>query len=317
MMIPVWLIIMVAALTSTVNAQPKVTLPSAYPPIFIVGNNVGIGTTSPPSILALQTNIALAPSALTLGGLNWANNVRLTRTSGTDAYFSHNYNEFTGTVDTGSYGTSAFGLHNGYLTLETGTGAPTERMRITAAGNVGIGTTSPTYLLSAEKSSPGQYIAGFNNTNATTGNVLQLESAGVGSGTTLLSVNSGGTNRFSILGNGNVGIGTTSPAAPLTVKGRLQFQGTTPTVGTGGSDCGTSPAIVGYAGAFRVTVGTTPGAACTVTFNTAWTNNPVCQVTNETSAVLIRAIPTSASVTKLTGTLTAGDVLAASCTAYE
>ena len=60
-------------------------------------------------------------------------------------------------------------------------------------------------------------LAYFNNTNATASDVLRLNTAGVGSGTNILDVQSGGTTRFLVRGDGNVGIGTSAPSYPLEV----------------------------------------------------------------------------------------------------
>jgi len=116
-------------------------------------------------------------------------------------------------------------------------------------------------------------------------------------------------------------IGGTTPAAATfttaTFTGHTRSVGTgTPTVASGGTDCGTSPVIVGSDGAMRLTVGTsTNGGVCTVTFHAAWTAPPVCVMQNETTANLLRPEVT-ASVLKFHGTLTAGDSLVAQCVGY-
>ena len=86
-------------------------------------------------------------------------------------------------------------------------------------GNVGIGTTSPSYKLHSTTSSGSDYAGYFHN------------SAGSGNGTSLVA--KGGANNatpnfqvqdyngnadFTVIGTGNVGIGTASPARQLTVS---------------------------------------------------------------------------------------------------
>jgi hypothetical protein len=111
---------------------------------------------------------------------------------------------------------------------------------------------------------------------------------------------------------------TPRSAAALGMLGHQIMTGATPTVGSGSSDCGSSPSIGGNDSAGRVTVGgSTNGGKCTIMFVSPWPNPPVCSAFDETTGNLVRPIATSTTSVALTGTLAAGDSLVYHCVSYQ
>ena len=106
-------------------------------------------------------------------------------------------------------------------------------------------------------------------------------------------------------------------AEALGMFGHQITTGATPAVGSGSTDCGTSPSIGGNDSAGRITVGATNGGRCTITFVTPWPNPPVCSVFDETAPTLVR--PTAASTTSvvLAGSFAGGDSLVYNCAGFQ
>ncbi len=156
--------------------------------------NVGIGTTSPNNSLHINrasstvNNLQITTSGT---GSTGTDGLRIGFVGSTQAYI-WNY-ENSGLV---------FGTNN------------IEQMRILNTGNVGIGTTSPSNVLHVEGTVQDDYLTFFRNSGAN-GYGLLIQ-ATPGDTRPILSVKDfGGNSRLRVQGNGNVGIGTTSPSAKL------------------------------------------------------------------------------------------------------
>ena len=174
-----------------------------------LGGNVGIRTTSPTAPLHIDggtTSEVLKVEADTSPYIRWVQNgtnVGFLQFSATNAYLSN--------------------MSNGSFFFRT---ANTDRMIITSVGNVGVGTTSPSFKLDVSgdgirniRSTAG-WAGWFENTASSSGVVI---TAGTDSGDAPLLVRKqDATEIFSVRGNGvswfnggNVGIGTTNPQEEL------------------------------------------------------------------------------------------------------
>ena len=161
---------------------------------------VGIGTVSPARELSVVSSTANAVFQLT------------NSTAGATA--DNGLELFASGVDTG-----VVNRENGYLRFDTNN---VERVRILAAGQVGIGTTTAPHTLSVKGT-----ISRLNSSGIQIVNVLASSDHGQ-----VQVLNSGGTERALINSNGNsfftggnLGIGTSSPASPLSVVGTARIDG--------------------------------------------------------------------------------------------
>jgi hypothetical protein len=157
--------------------------------------NVGIGTASPDSTLHLDASGG-AVLKLQRTSSNASNRLAISH-DGTD-----------GTLDSSN------------ATLFRNNGA--ERMRITSAGLVGIGTTSPSTALHINTGSSGlpklrlQHSGASNDVFEITGGLTGVSNGGFG----IYDVDESAY-RLAINSSGNVGIGTTSPSTKLEVNGTV------------------------------------------------------------------------------------------------
>lgn len=126
-----------------------------------------------------------------------------------------------------------------------------EKMRLTTAGNLGIGTNAPDRLLQISNTS-GQAVFSviaatndsadifFGDTDNKAEAVIRFVN-----GTNYLGFLNGGSERMRITSSGNVGIGTTSPGSLLTVNGTTQSSFYKSSSGnTGSATSGTTYGII-------------------------------------------------------------------------
>ena len=196
--------------------------------------NVGIGTTNTLSKLQVNVSDATAYTTSSTGNTLTLYNTSLT----TGGYVGMDFisEPTTGNSGRASISTIATGNGTADLTFSTRNSTMGERMRITSAGNVGIGTTSPTSSLDVRVAVE----------SPATGRVALIAGTSNGAndifrwfdGATLLGV---------FKNSGNIGIGTSSPGQRLTIV----TSGGSPSINIfdGTSDCylGIATSANGYA----------------------------------------------------------------------
>lgn len=175
-------------------------------------NNVGIGTTTPSTLLSVGGN------AYITGGLGVGNNVN--STAGTISFGSAAQGFLQQSA--GEVLLNAAVANTGSIALRTNSGSgEQERISINNNGNIGLGTTTPWGLLSV-------------NGNALASGVPQFV-VGSSTGTDLIVTQSG-----------NVGIGTTNPSALLDVTGNVSGAAVTNAIfgNSGGSGVNNTAATI-------------------------------------------------------------------------
>ena len=207
--------------------------------------NVGIGTTSPNAALQInggtsnnsnRSNVALF-TGNNAGGLVDA----LGLINGATATFGnavalnfHNASSYSPTGAIRVYQVSSGTITDASMRFYTYQGGLTEKMRITPAGNIGIGTDSPVNKLNVNGDIGYIGVIGQGSIYGNTGNSsyanMQLYNPSTGYSTFNNQsygyyFQTAGSTKVTILNNGDVGIGTTSPNYKLEVNGGARAGG--------------------------------------------------------------------------------------------
>ena len=210
----------------------------------VTGNNVGIGTTSPSAKLdiinsGLSTMFRLSnteTNATTKYGAIVGRHYTNTEENVTGMLITSSSSSTGGTVSIGGGISAANAVNNIilYTAANNTTLTGTERMRITSAGNVGIGTTNPLRKLDLVADLTTDAVR-IKNTNSNGGGLSVFAANGGGGANRILTLGDSSENiKVAVIENGTVGIGTTSPQEKVHVSGssnvRLEVEATDSTV---------------------------------------------------------------------------------------
>ncbi len=201
--------------------------------VYRSSGSVGVGTSSPTAPLHVVAGSNTSPDSNGLFVVNPANSANQNaivgvRTAGSSAgnpLFSMDVNGVTGwSMGIDNSDSQKFKISNSWSSLASAT-----KLTITGAGNVGIGQTAPGYPLSFADALGDKITLWGQSTShygfGMQGGLLQIYTDGSGSDVAFGYGSSANfTERMRVKGNGNVGIGTSSPSEKLTINsGWLRF----------------------------------------------------------------------------------------------
>ena len=194
--------------------------------------NVGIGTDAPTQVLDVRASQGWITATSTTGTLS---SVFKSSNTGGSSYFGRD-NSTGGVLGSSAYATVVYGSGAYPMTFHTN---DTERMRIVAAGNVGIGTSSPATKLDVNGSITTTGAVQFNGTDASmgTGQIKYITGAGLsiyaktGSGYDFTLFGAAGNNIMRIP-TGTVNLDFPQAGVTFNAYG-IGLGGTSPSSGTG------------------------------------------------------------------------------------
>jgi hypothetical protein len=192
----------------------------------LVAPNIGIGTASPVGKLDIQSSRTTAYDATAVNNdffriRNLHNSGGTNQESGLSLYVSSDNGSTNGIVQLSAIAPTTSSNTADFAIRTRNAGVMAERMRILADGKVGIGTTSPTQRLQLNDSGANQILMSVTNSSTGSGAEDGLHVGIGGSGDAFIwnkenthtAFGTNNTERMRIASNGNVGIGTTSPAS--------------------------------------------------------------------------------------------------------
>jgi hypothetical protein len=233
-------------ITQTGSGNALVVEDSANPdstPFVVAGNgNVGIGTNSP------QVPLDIESSGIRI---NASRRISSNSNDGSVSVFG---GESLNGANIELYGSSHVGSPNmAYIDADAtyfrSADGASERMRITSAGNVGIGTATPVSKLHLTSSDP-SWLSGLTLENTAASRKFALSTRSDLSSPARFSISdeTALAERVSILGsNGNLGIGEFNPSSKLHVAGDLTMSSATvATSATAGTNGDVPAQVEGY-----------------------------------------------------------------------
>jgi len=189
-------------------------------------SNVGIGTTSPDTLLSVVGSRSHVSGDITISDslLDLYNNLGTdTDEKGAILTFSDNYQSVNKTTRAAIKGgtDTAGNTADGFLAFYTDSGggnSVTERMRINHDGYVGIGTATPLRKLDLIVDTTTDAVR-IKNTNINGGGLSVFAANGGGGTNRILTLGDSSENiKVSVIENGNVGIGVTAPTSKLHIN---------------------------------------------------------------------------------------------------